>query len=58
MLALLEEAAVTSLLQLYTLLQTTQVKNSPISYHFPPLGVINIAGLVKGVGCGDMMLWN
>jgi len=58
MLALLEEAAVTSLLQLYTLLHTTQVKNSPILYHFPPLGVINIVGLVKGVGCGDMLLWN
>lgn len=58
MLALLEEAAVTSLLQLCTLLQTTQVKNGPILYHFPLLGVINIVGLVKGVGCGDMMLRN
>lgn len=57
MLALLREAAVTSLLQLYTLLQITQVKNGPTLYHLL-LGVINIVGLVKGVGCGDMMLQN
>lgn len=58
MLELLKEATVTSLLQLYTLLQITQVKNGPILYHLPLLRVINIVGLVKGVGCGDMMLQN
>lgn len=57
MLALLKEAAVTSLLKLYTL-QIMQVKNGPILYHLPLLGVINIVGLVKGVGCGDTMLQN
>lgn len=58
MLALLKEVAVTSLLQLYTLLQITQVRNGPILYHLPLFGVINSVGLVKGVGCGDMMLQN